>query len=372
MGRRDCVKAARTAPKMTAWQITTCQDQTPCASLTPMFELLDIASWPSGTVNEDRAGTHGHYAWVIDGATDVLEAPLTPGPTDAAWFAEHLDREIAAFAQTPDAPLREWPELLSNRLTQRFSAIATRAPIARHEHPSAAGIITRLSGHTLEYVGVGDCALIAETGDDLHLVGITDDKAGDAWVVEHLRAFRKTAPAAQQAKAREHLWPKLRAARARMNLDDGYGVFSIMPPPVNFVISGRVKLLPVRAFCSPVMASCGSAMCSAATRPGNCSKRPARAASPFCSKSCAHWKRAIPMASPIRVRKPRMMQQHFSCAPDKAISSAVGEALCPSHHAGLVISRRLSSMTDLPSAANPRVVIASENPVCDGVTRSRL
>ncbi len=206
------------------------------------LDVIEIASWPSGAHNEDRAGSCGETAWVIDGATDVLVQPLTPGPTDAAWFAEALHREVERLSVKSSLGLREWPAHLSTHARAAFDGVAARAPVERHEHPSAAGLIVRLTGTTLTYVSLGDCALMVGAADRLHLVGVSEVASGDAWVVEDLRAYRATAPATKQAQAREHLWPKLRAARARMNRPDGYGVFSITDPPVHFIGSDVLLL----------------------------------------------------------------------------------------------------------------------------------
>jgi hypothetical protein len=206
------------------------------------LDIIEIASWASGAANEDRAGARGNVAWVIDGATDVLEQPLTPGPTDASWFAGQAHREIERMAVDEPSDLQTWPDHLATVVSRTFDLDAKRAPVERHEHPSAAGLVVRSTGTTLQYVSLGDCALLAGTPDNLHLVGISEAAAGDAWVVEELRAYRAHAPATKQSQARAHLWPMLRAARARMNTPDGYGVFSITPPPLHFVVSGTLYL----------------------------------------------------------------------------------------------------------------------------------
>jgi len=40
---------------------------------------IDINSLAANEVNEDRAGIAGAMAWVIDGATDLIDTPLTTG-----------------------------------------------------------------------------------------------------------------------------------------------------------------------------------------------------------------------------------------------------------------------------------------------------
>jgi len=54
------------------------------------FAALDFETAASGEVNEDRAGTAQDLAWVIDGATDVVETPLTSTLSDANWIANHI------------------------------------------------------------------------------------------------------------------------------------------------------------------------------------------------------------------------------------------------------------------------------------------
>lgn len=51
------------------------------------LSLRDSFSLSGDSQNEDRVGQIGTTAWVIDGATDLLEVPILPGPSDATWFA---------------------------------------------------------------------------------------------------------------------------------------------------------------------------------------------------------------------------------------------------------------------------------------------
>ncbi|MDX2307443.1 MAG: protein phosphatase 2C domain-containing protein [Hyphomicrobium sp.] len=206
------------------------------------ISILGRESWPSGAANEDRAGARGAYAWVIDGATDVVEDRLTPGPTDAAWFAEALDRAMAARALSYDGDMALLPATLSYTLDSAFRAVALREPAGVEEHPSAAFLALRLVGERAEYVSVGDCALIALSAGHVHLVGVEHDGAGDKWVADEIRAHRARLPDVEPAEARRALWSKLRAARRRMNAPDGYGVVSITPPPKAFVKTGRFAI----------------------------------------------------------------------------------------------------------------------------------
>jgi hypothetical protein len=208
------------------------------------LEIIDAVSSSSGVANEDRAGAFGSLAWVIDGATDVIAPPLAGDISDAAWLAEEIERGLRLDAAGAVEPLADLPTYLADGLAQAFDRARRRAPAGREEHPSASGVVVRLKGAMLEYVSLGDCALIAEDGNGLRSLGVEEDGSGDRWVRDAIEADRRADPGAPQAKLRENLWPKLRAARAAMNTPGGYGVFSITPPPAHFVRSGGLALEP--------------------------------------------------------------------------------------------------------------------------------
>jgi hypothetical protein len=208
------------------------------------LEIIDVVSSGAGTANEDRAGAHGALAWVIDGATDVIQSPLAGEISDAHWLAVEIERGLRLDdAGTIDA-LCDLPARLASGLADSFARAQRRAPIGREEHPSASGVIVRLKGTALEYVSLGDCALIAEDGTGLQTLGVEEDTSGDRWVREVITADRRANPGSPQKQLRENLWPKLRAARAAMNTPGGYGVFSITPPPAHFIRSGALTLEP--------------------------------------------------------------------------------------------------------------------------------
>ena len=197
-----------------------------------MSAVIDIATLAANEVNEDRAGAAGAFAWVIDGATDVIETPLTKAATDASWIAETLDSLLRQLTDTPPPDLADLPAILTGALQSEFRRAAKRQPIGRHEHPSAAGLIVRTNGAHLDYVAVGDCSLLVTTSAGVLRIGVNEKDAGDLWVADALRTFRARHPEAALDAAHAHLWPKLGAARWAMNQSDGYGVFSLTPNSV--------------------------------------------------------------------------------------------------------------------------------------------
>ncbi len=162
------------------------------------LRILDVISVPGGSANEDRAGFHGSCAWVIDGATDVIDAPLTDAASDAAWFAAALNDEVGAWAKSSATRPCPSSRTFSPRPSMRgFRKSAKRAPLSPDEQPSAAAMIVRFGEAGISYVTLGDCALIVQTDNGLVHVGDDEEKAGDQWVAkaieeERVRASRPT------------------------------------------------------------------------------------------------------------------------------------------------------------------------------------
>jgi hypothetical protein len=204
--------------------------------------IVDVVTLASGEVNEDRAGAAGTLAWVIDGATDVLEAPLTTAATDASWAAETIDAELRKIATAPPVELATVLPMLTAALQSEFVRAARREPAGRQEHPSAAALVVRASAGCLDYAGVGDCSLIATTASGTVRFGASKHDAGDPWVAEQLTSFRAQNPTAVPDAAHAQLWPRLLLARRAMNEPAGYGVLSLTPTPAHFIQRGRIAL----------------------------------------------------------------------------------------------------------------------------------
>lgn len=204
------------------------------------FDILECCSVASGPHNEDRAGAAGPFAWIFDGATDVVERRLTDGPSDAAWFAETLHQSMHSLATSFTGPMAELPPLLATITRDALQTVAVRLPADRSEHPSAAGIIVRETGDAIEYVALGDCTMMVRSPQRLHVIGVDEMRTGDLWVQEEIRMLQAGRPDTDMAATRSSLWPRLRQKRAAMNIDNGYAIFSITPPPAHRVIAGRV------------------------------------------------------------------------------------------------------------------------------------
>ena len=206
------------------------------------FVITDCLTSASGRVNEDRAGAADDLVWVIDGATDVVERPLTGAATDADWFAHHLDAAFSALSATPPADLSLLPDMTAARLASEFAREAKRAPINKTEHPSASAIVVRACDAGLDYVSVGDCTLLVESSSGFVRVGADAAAAGDPQLAKALADLHAKHGGLEAETARARIWPSIRAGRAAINEPDGYGVYSITPTPRRFVRAGRIAM----------------------------------------------------------------------------------------------------------------------------------
>lgn len=222
------------------------------------FTVVDSMSLPSGSVNEDRVGAWGDRAWVIDGATDVVDAPLTRAATDASWFADEIHELLYDPQLEMIGDLGELPTSLAIMIARRFRHARTRPPVERFEHPSASGVVIRVDGRRLDYVSVGDCTLIVAQGGEGRSEGRGEGRsegrgatmrlaadpgdAGDKALARAIAAFQAGQAAPTAEAARRHVWPEIKARRNRLNTPGGYGVWSISPPPPEFVRTGQIDL----------------------------------------------------------------------------------------------------------------------------------
>lgn len=211
--------------------------------------LIDEITVAGSGVNEDRIGHAGDYAWVIDGATDVLDAPLTSAPTDADWIAGTLDAALEAHAIEPQCAFAALPGHLAAVCADLIAATARRQPQTRHEHPSAAGLVVKCSAGVLSYFAIADCTmLVARPGEEIvRIIGSEPGDVGDARLRDAVRRHQRADPAAiarDPAILRDLMREDLKAMRAAMNRVDGYGVLSITPTPERFIRSGFISVAP--------------------------------------------------------------------------------------------------------------------------------
>ena len=202
--------------------------------------LGDSVSIAASGYNDDRLGLHGAAAWVIDGSTDVLERRILPGPSDAAWFADALSLAFMRHVNEPAQTLETIVTAATAEVRVRFEAAALRAIVQPHERPSASGILMRITDGHLEALSVGDCTLLTlpQEGAPLDLFRLSGKREADddvRAVAAQARGEWPTGGEKGPQGIRPGLMPMLRAKRDRMNRPEGYGAFSLEPPPMQHV-----------------------------------------------------------------------------------------------------------------------------------------
>ena len=140
-------------------------------------------------------------------------------------------------------------------LADAFARHSRRRSTARWEHPSAAAIIIRATTDHLDWVSLGDCALIVETPAGLKSIGVGGPDTGDSRLASALQRLRQKQTLSTEAERRSELLPQLRKGRGEnLNLPGGYGVISITPPPRELITTGR---LPVESSSHVLLATDG-------------------------------------------------------------------------------------------------------------------
>lgn len=128
-------------------------------------------------VVEDSCGFNGPNAWIIDGATTLLEPLGLPAASDPQWLAQQLAVILGA---APSDPARAG---VRSVLAGAISAIdALGMPLAGAERvrfPSAAISVAQLNDDGVEVASLADCTVVVRTADGAtHLVRSGDADAG--------------------------------------------------------------------------------------------------------------------------------------------------------------------------------------------------
>ncbi|MDJ0357741.1 hypothetical protein [Paenarthrobacter sp. PH39-S1] len=112
-------------------------------------------------VMEDTCGFAGPAAWVIDGATSLLEPLGLPGASDPSWLAQTLSialTEVVAESE-PAAPMSESGvrALLAAALQKVDDGGRRSVGEERVRFPSAAVSVARLNDGGVEVLSLADC-----------------------------------------------------------------------------------------------------------------------------------------------------------------------------------------------------------------------
>jgi hypothetical protein len=122
-------------------------------------------------VIEDACGFAGPTAWMIDGATSLLEPLGLPAASDPQWLAQVLNLELGRFDQSGGAHDGGARAALASAL---YAVDVRATELVGPElvrFPSAAISVARLNDDGVELAALADCTVVVETDDGgIHMV----------------------------------------------------------------------------------------------------------------------------------------------------------------------------------------------------------
>jgi len=213
-----------------------------------MLTLLDSLSLAGNRAkqNDDAHGAHAAIAWVIDGATDLHDAPFASAATDAAWLAQELNADLAAGAAgaaRDESGLRGLLRAASEAAGEAFEAFAAGREVPLWARPIASTVLIAETEDGIVGVDLGDCRLFAvDDGGVVHAVGgppAAADKESE-WAAQ-ARAADAPRDGGDLYRA-EGVMGLLRAQRAAQNGDPAHQVFSLDPGCADRARAWRLRL----------------------------------------------------------------------------------------------------------------------------------
>lgn len=173
--------------------------------------------------NDDAFGFADRRAWVLDGATDLHDAPLTRGVSDAAWLAHFANARLHAAA--PGDDLRQIVRMGSVWAAQAFAAASNNARYEQWQSPISSLLMLEAMPDGARGLDLGDSRVFALDADGaVHIAGGVVD-AADA----------ESELAARQDDADKPLLQRsatigmLRAMRAGLNREGAHWTFGLDP-----------------------------------------------------------------------------------------------------------------------------------------------
>lgn len=128
-------------------------------------------------VQEDSCGFNGPNAWIIDGATPLLEPLGLPAASDPQWLSQELTSTLGTG--TLAGGRHGVRSVLAGALAQIDSAGTALVGAEKVRFPSAAISVAQLNADGVEIASLADCTVVVRTDDGgTHLVRAGDADAG--------------------------------------------------------------------------------------------------------------------------------------------------------------------------------------------------
>ena len=125
-------------------------------------------------VLEDSCGFNGPNAWIIDGATSLLDPLNLPAASDPQWLAQQLSMILAEVSSDPRSATTSRDgvrALLADSLAAIDSAGTVLVGPEMVRFPSAAISVAQLTSRGVEIASLADCSVVVRPHDGAtHLV----------------------------------------------------------------------------------------------------------------------------------------------------------------------------------------------------------
>ncbi|HEV8649928.1 MAG TPA: hypothetical protein VG276_11120 [Actinomycetes bacterium] len=192
---------------------------------------------PGKTNNEDLVAAVGSAAWVLDGSSVPPGLPSCCD-RDAGWYVGRLSAGIAAALADQAIDLPPAVAAAISSVTAEHEAACPAGKARSVLGPSATVALVRRRGNALDYLLLGDTALLLETDQgvthqsDRRLAQIAPD------LRERLRVHLRNGGGYHSPRYREMLASLVETERALRNAEDGYWIASNDPTAAYHSVTG--------------------------------------------------------------------------------------------------------------------------------------
>lgn len=164
--------------------------------------------------NDDTLGFQQKSAWVIDGATDLSEMPLTRTASDASWIAQVANTSLNAWTY---GDLREAIRAASETAASAFSYLTRGQNVERWQLPIASMLMLAENERgAIEGIDLGDCRVFALDANGVQTAG-----GHEGGVDDEMKLAASQPDADKPLLKRKAALTTLKSNRAAMNQEGG-------------------------------------------------------------------------------------------------------------------------------------------------------
>lgn len=189
------------------------------------FHVLESVSSSGAGVNEDGIAISHSGAWVVDGASGLTDAHLTPGDSDAQWLMARLIAHLGS--STTFDPVSNLLRA-ADHVYREFDELKVLPRIFQYEYPSASLVGCSYSMGSLQAVRLGDCTLLLQPSSGGSVVKFDRSPLRDLddAVISEM-AQTRARQRVTGSDAYTSALPHLRKNRSLINEVDGYSALTM-------------------------------------------------------------------------------------------------------------------------------------------------